>query len=206
MKIATSKSIEENFKSSFSSCAKDQETIWKKLFIDTKDYSNKLKKLLIINSPHCLDPEHTEFTEEVKKYSLRELHDKQYIKTIPKLSFSDHENVKAYILLEFDNFVPSTNPQYRDCLLTFSIICHLDYWELDDYELRPWQIAGYIDGVLNEQHLSGIGKLEFIGAKQVILNEFLGGAVLQYRATHSENDDMKKLNESIPTYTQTTNL
>ena len=54
MRIATSKVIEENYKSSFMSCEKDQETIWKKLFIDTKDYSNKLKKLLVINSPQSM--------------------------------------------------------------------------------------------------------------------------------------------------------
>ena len=104
------------------SCEKDQETIWKKLFIDTKDYSNKLKKLLVINSPHCLDPEHEEFNEEIKKYDLRKLREGQYIKVVPKLMFSDHENVKSYILLEFDNFIPTDNPQYRDCLISFSMI------------------------------------------------------------------------------------
>lgn len=206
MRIATSKVIEENYKSSFMSCEKDQETIWKKLFIDTKDYSNKLKKLLVINSPHCLDPEHEEFNEEIKKYDLRKLREGQYIKVVPKLMFSDHEKVKSYILLEFDNFIPTDNPQYRDCLISFSIICHLDSWELDDYKLRPIQIASYIDGIMNEAHLSGIGKLEFIGAKQVILNEFLGGIVLQYRATHSDADDVEKVNNAIPAYTQTTNL
>ena len=51
----------------------------------------------------------------------------QYIKAIPKLSFGEHEEVKAYIMLEFDDFVPTDNPEYRDCVISFTIICHLDY-------------------------------------------------------------------------------
>ncbi len=57
---------------------------------------------------------------------------------------------------------------------------------MDDYELRPWLIAGYIDGILNETKLSGIGTLQFMGASQVVLNEYLGGVILRYVATHSD--------------------
>lgn len=67
--------------------------------------------------------------------------------------------------------------------------------------MRPYQIAGYIDGLMNECRLSGIGTLQFMGAQEVVLNEYLGGMLLRYRATHG-NDDMEKLNESIPTETQ----
>jgi len=42
-------------RSSFLSCEKDTETILKTLFVDSKPYSDILKRLLIINNPDCLD-------------------------------------------------------------------------------------------------------------------------------------------------------
>jgi hypothetical protein len=39
----------------------------------------------------------------------------------------EHEEVKAYIIISADDFTPNdTNTYYRDCILTFDIICHLD--------------------------------------------------------------------------------
>lgn len=116
---------------------------------------------------------------------------------MPKLAFGEHEEVKSYILLEFDDFVPTENPHYRDCVISFSIICHLDNWELENYKLRPYQIAGYIDGLLNETKLSGIGTLQFMGASELVMNEYLGGILLRYIATHG-NEDREKINNDMP--------
>ena len=41
--------------SSFLSCEKDLETILRKLFIESRPYSNELKKMLIINTEDCLE-------------------------------------------------------------------------------------------------------------------------------------------------------
>ena len=192
--------LANNFKSTFLSCETDQETIWRRLFIESRPYSDKLKRLLVLNVADCLDEEQIQYQDVINKVTLQELKDKQYLKNVPKLEFGEHEEVKAYILLEFDDFIPTTNPHYRDCTITFSIICHLDYWELDDYKLRPYQIAGYIDGILNETKLSGIGKLQFMGASEIVLNEFLGGIVLRYIATHSSADDSENLDPTLPSY------
>lgn len=190
--------LAKNFKSSFLSCEKDQEAIWKKLFVESRPYSDKLKRLLIINTSDCLDEKNYQYQQEIDKYSIKDMRNAQYIKAVPKLSFGEHEEVKSYIILEFDDFLPSENPQYRDCVISFTIICHLDYWELEDYKLRPHQIAGYIDGLLNQTKLSGIGTLQFAGASQVILNEYLGGIVLRYTATHGNGDDTENLNNNLP--------
>lgn len=198
MKKIASNMLAKNFKSTFMSCAKDQETIWRRLLVDSKPYSDKLKRLLIINTPDCLDREQVVYQQEIDKHTIKTMMDDQYIKAIPKLSFGEHEEVKSYIMLEFDDFTPTTNPEYRDCTITFSIICHLDYWELEDYQLRPWMIAGYIDGILNETKLSGIGKLQFVGATQLVLNEYLGGVMLRYTATHSDADDSERIDNSLP--------
>ena len=196
----TSALLAKNFKSTFLSCETDQETIWRKLFVESRPYSDKLKKLLIINTADCLDEEQVQYQEIINNYNLQDLKDKQYIKNVPKLEFGEHEEVKAYILLEFDDFIPTSNPHYRDCTITFSIICHLDYWELDDYKLRPYQIAGYIDGMLNETKLSGIGTLQFMGASELVMNEYLGGIVLRYIATHGRPDDSENLDPNLPSY------
>lgn len=198
---STSVLFSKNFKNTFLSCEVDQETIWRKLFVESRPYSDKLKKLLVINTPNCLDDTQQQYQEIIERTTLHDLKQGKFLRTTPKLTFPEHEEVKSYILLEFDSFTPTENPYYRDCIISFTIICHLDYWELEDYKLRPYQIAGYIDGLMNESRLSGIGTLQFMGAQEVVLNEYLGGMLLRYRATHG-NDDMEKLDETIPTETQ----
>lgn len=180
--------LAKDFKSTFLSCEKDQETIWKRLLIENKPYSDILKKLLVINTRDCLDDSKYQYQEIIDNTSMADLMEQGYIRIIPKLGFGEHEEVRSYILLEFDDFVPTDNPEFRDCVISFTIICHLDYWGLDDYKLRPHQIAGYIDGIMNNARLSGIGKLQFIGASQVVLNEYLGGILLRYVATHGSDD------------------
>lgn len=206
MKKVGSNLLKKNFRSSFLSCSNDQETIWRKLLVESKPYSDKLKKLLIINASDCLDDTQVQYQQKIREYTVKDMKDGQYIKAVPKLSFGEHEEVKSYILLEFDDFVPTDNPMYRDCVISFSIVCHLDYWEMDDYKLRPWEIAGYIDGILDNEHLSGIGTLQFIGASQLVLSEYLGGVVLRYVATHSKNDDSEKVNPDLPSKIQLTSV
>jgi hypothetical protein len=36
-------------------------------------------------------------------------------------------SVKAYVYIDFDTFIPNaTNPEFRDNVVEFDIICHLD--------------------------------------------------------------------------------
>ena len=101
----------------------------------------------------------------------------------------EHEEVKAYIIISLDNFtMNATNPEYRDCTVNFDILCHTDYWNIGDYRLRPIKIAGYIDGILNNARLSGIGTFNFLGCNELILNEDLSGYSLSYRAIHGNDD------------------
>ena len=46
------------------------------------------------------------------------------IKIVPKLYVDD--SVLTYVIISMDNFIPSANPQFRDNLITFDIVCHLD--------------------------------------------------------------------------------
>ena len=180
--------VANDFKSTFLSCEKDQRTIWKKLFFENKPYSDQLKRLLLINTPDCLDGSQAQYIKKLEDYPLNRMIEEGYLRTVPKLEFGEHEDVKSYVILEFDDFLPTGNPQFRDCTISFTIICHLDYWQLDDDKLRPHQIAGYIDGILNNTKLSGIGTLQFMGASQIILSEEIGGFLLRYTATHGSDD------------------
>jgi hypothetical protein len=90
-----------------------------------------------------------------------------------------------------DNFTTNdSNPYYRDCTITFDIICHTDYWDIGNYRVRPIKIAGYIDGLLNHAKLSGIGTLDFLGCSELVLNEDLSGYTLSYRAIHGNDDKL----------------
>lgn len=193
----SSTTLAKNFKSTFLSCEKDQETIWKKLFIDSRPYSDRLKRLLIVNVKDCLDESKYQYQTVIENKNLKQLRDEGYIRTVPKIAFGEFEEVKSYILLEFDDFSPTDNPEYRNCVVSFTIISHIDYWELDDYKLRPWQIAGYIDGILNETKLSGIGTLQFLGASQIVLNENLAGVLLRYISTNG-HDAEERINMKWP--------
>ena len=108
------------------------------------------------------------------------------IKIIPKLYVDG--SVLAYILISMDNFTPSSNPQFRDNVITFDIVCHFDQWQLKDFQLRPYRIAAELDSMFNNQHLTGIGELHFIGANQIVLNPEFAGLTLMYQAIHGGED------------------
>ena len=182
--------LAQNFKSSFLSCEKDYETILKKLLVTSKPFSDMLKRLLIINMPDCLDTSNAVYQDIIDNHSFADMLEKGYIRTTPRIGFGQHEEVRSYILLEFDDFTMTSNPEFRDTFVTFNIFCHLDHWEMDDFKIRPYQIAGYMDGILNESRLSGIGTLQFVGASTMVLDESLGGILLRYRATHGSDDQL----------------
>lgn len=178
--------------SSFLSCPKDVELILNKLFKESNPYSSWLKRLLIINMPDCLDTSITKYDSVVNKYSVKDLFDKQYLRQTPRLEFNEHEDVQSYIMISFDNFTTNAiNPQFKDCIVNFDIICHTKQWELEDFMIRPLMIAGYIDGILNHKRLSGVGEFLFLGCNEIILDENLAGYTLSYSAIHFSEDDAK---------------
>ena len=181
----------KELKSSFLSVEKDIGTIINKLFIESRPYSDMLKRLLMINTKDCLENQTDICRELISSTSVKDLKEKGYIRIIPKLDFGEHEEVKSYILITMDNFTPNAeNPEFRDCTITFDVICHTKYSDLGDYRIRPLKICGYIDGILDKTRLSGIGILNFVGANQLILNEELQGYTLMYRAVHGSDDTL----------------
>ena len=162
-------------KSSFLSMEKDMS-----LISDMMMKNETLKKLLYYTTKDCLSK--PQLTED----QTIELFGKN-IKLIPKL-YIDNE-VLNYVIINFDNFVPNANnPEFRDNLIEFDIICHFDQWQLHDFQLRPYKIAAEIDSMFNHKHLTGIGNLEFLGANQIMLTDEYAGLCLIYSAVHGEED------------------
>lgn len=168
-------------KSSFLSIQKDLELITAKIL-----KNERLKRLLFYTTPDALERPRI---SEAESFNLF----KQNIKIIPK--FEIDGSVLNYLVIGFDNFVPNAeNPEFRDNIVSFEIVCHIDQWDLKNFKLRPYLIAAEIDSMLNGKHLTGIGNLEFLSANQVVLNDEYAGVSLLYMAIHGEEDKVGMLN------------
>lgn len=170
-------------KSSFISIEKDMGTI-----VDMMLKNNRLKKLLYYNLENCL------LQENLTEDQSLELIEDGYIRMVPKLYVD--KDVLNYIIISFDNFTPNmTNPEFRDNIISFDIICHFNQWQMPNFQLRPYKIAAEIDTLFNNRHLSGIGELQFLGANQILINDEFGGISLMYSAVHGEDDKINSPNE-----------
>lgn len=170
-------------KSSFISIEKDMGTIISQMLDN-----NRLKKLLYYTTKDCLKRENLDDDQMIS------LIEDGYIRMVPKLYVD--KDVLNYIIISFDNFVPNmTNPEFRDNVISFDIICHFDQWQMENFQLRPYKIAAEIDTLFNNRHLSGIGELQFLGANQLLINDEFAGLTLMYAAVHGEDDKKNSPNK-----------
>lgn len=162
-------------KSSFLSLEKDMN-----LIVNMIMKNDRLKKMLYYTSRDCMSKPKLTQDETLDMFGKQ-------IKIVPKLYVDG--SVLNYIIISFDNFSQNnTNPEFRDNIIEFDIICHFDQWHLKDFELRPYKIAAEIDSMFNGKHLTGIGELQFLGANQMILTDEYAGLCLMYQAIHGEED------------------
>ena len=166
--------------SSFLSVDKDTDLIISKML-----KNDRLKRLLYYPKKDCItnaSGECPNLTDE----ETRSLVD-TYIRRVPRLALD--EDIANYVIITFDNFVENpTNNYYRDNIIEFDIICDFDQWHIADGQLRPYRIAAEIDSMFNNQHLSGLGHLNFLGAKQMSVNDTCAGLTLFYLAVHGDED------------------
>ena len=162
-------------KSSFLSAEKDMNII-----VDRMMKNDRLKKMLYYTSRDCLSKPRLTDEQTIDLFGKN-------IKIVPKLYVDG--SVLNYIIISFDNFTRNgNNPEFRDNIIEFDIICHFDQWHMKDFELRPYKIAAELDTMFNDQRLTGIGKLEFLGANQMILTDEYAGLCVMYQAIHGEED------------------
>lgn len=167
-------------KSSFLSLEKDLQKI-----ITLMLENQRLKKLLFYNTKDAL------FKPNLTQEQTISLLNKE-IKIIPKIRLDVETPV--YVVVNFENFSPSGNPEFRDNDIVFDIICHVDQWALNDFQLRPYKIAGEIDSMFDGAKLSGIGTLEFLAANQQLIDADYAVVTLLYHATHGGEDKVGIVN------------
>ena len=162
-------------KSSFLSAEKDMNII-----VDRIMKNDRLKKMLYYNTRDCLDKPKLTEDETIEMFGKQ-------IKIVPKLYVDG--SVLNYMVISFDNFTRNVNnPEFRDNIIEFDIICHFDQWHMKDFELRPYKIAAELDSMFSDQRLTGIGRLEFLGANQIVLTDEYAGLCVMYQAIHGEED------------------
>lgn len=191
--------------SPFFSCSGDLNKFLELLFVKNRPYSNKLKRLLIINSPDCLSSEKDdEYNAFVQNFSVNDMIEKGYIRLNTKIARGTHEEIKSYIVITLDNFTPNRkSSEYRNYIIHVDIICYNDEWVLDNLDIRPLMIAAYIDGILNTYSdesknsvkqlssrikLTGIGYYSFLSCGLVMLNQDLSAYTLSYFGEHFTED------------------
>ena len=162
-------------KSSFLSVEKDLSIITKEMF-----KSSRLQKLLYYETADALKKPNLTDEQALSLFGKN-------VKIVPKLSVDG--KCMNYVIISFDNFTPNgNNPEFRDNIIEFDIICHFDQWTMSDFQLRPYRIAAEIDSLFDEKHLTGIGTLNFLGCNQIILTDEFAGLCLMYSAVHGEED------------------
>lgn len=124
---------------------------------------------------------------------IKELFTSHQISSVPKIKIDSKE--KTYIRLTYGTVIRNaSNPEYRDNTFGIDIICHYDNWDLGDFELRPYRVAGEIDAMLDKTHLTGIGELEFVSATPYVYNEEFAGVSLTYLAVRGHEDQKNPVN------------
>lgn len=187
------------FQSSFLSCEKDAEIIFRKLLVESRPQSDELKRLLVINTKDCLDDRNNPiYLKAIQEATLPNLFEKGYLNIKPQLVLGEFEDVKSQILITFDNFsANATNPQFRDCTVYIDVISHIDNWDLGNYRLRPLKIVGYIDGILDNSRLTGIGTFQFESCSMNRFSEDFSGYTLRYRAVHGSDDELEESDKIV---------
>lgn len=124
---------------------------------------------------------------DIDSKTIKEMFKSKQISSVPQIKIDKKE--KTYLRLTYGSIIRNaTNPVYRDNTFGIDIVCHYDTWDLGDFDLRPYRIAGEIDSMLDNMHLTGIGVLEFISANPYIYNEEFAGVSLTYLAIRGNED------------------
>lgn len=148
---------------------------------------DKLLKLLYYTQPDCLKG--PDLTPEQKLSLLN-----HQIRIIPKVDIE--QDCPNFIIIYFSDFEPNMkNPQFMDCKVRFNILCHPDHWNLGNFKLRPYKIAGELQKLFNNKKMTGIGTMQFESADNLVLNEQLMGLTVVYSAIYGGEDEVNPLSE-----------
>ena len=142
----------DNYKpprSSFLSIEKDM-----KLIVDAILSNERLCKLLYYTTKDALVKPKLTQDQKLSLFGNQ-------LKIVPKIEVD--APILNYLVVNFDNFVPSENPQFRNNRIEFDILCHYSQWELGDFALRPYKIAAEIDSMFKMSGLAVFKNNKLLG-------------------------------------------
>lgn len=131
---------------------------------------------------------------DVTGEQIKRMFDTEQISNIPRIKI-DKER-KTYLRLTMGTTIPNAkNPHYRDNTFGIDIISHYDDWNIGNFDTRPLRIAGEIDSMLDETHLTGIGVLHFVNQSPTIYNNEYAGVSLTYLAVRGDDDKVQPVTD-----------
>lgn len=101
---------------------------------------------------------------------------KEKIRTIPVLE-KDTE-IGAFIILSIGTILPMEEGLSYN--ISFDVLCNTEIWKLDDYNTRPLAIMNRIDYLFSDTKVKGIGKMAFLGATPLKINEKMLGYTMLF--------------------------
>lgn len=108
------------------------------------------------------------------------------ISTCPKVPIDLDE--RPHIILTMNRFSGVNGTDFRNCYLEISILCPYECWNLNDFKIRPYSIAGEIDAMINRSNFTGLGIAKFITASIIMCSPDTGGLVLSYFIDSQKED------------------
>lgn len=169
--------------------------IGKDILKNSESFKNVEKDLAYVASKVIQDEELLKLlslqenrTEPLTAKEKKEIIKKSF-RTVPKIT-NINETDWSYIVVSFDHFTENAeNPEHRDKLMVFDIICNLETWDMDDFKLRPYQIAGRLDVLFNKKSLCGTYSVNFASGTYNPVNSEIAGLILIYNVTYSTSAD-----------------
>lgn len=119
---------------------------------------------------------------------------KNNIKLVPKTYVEDE--YRNYLIIKFDNFLTSLNPEFRNNTIEFDILCNYENWQMDGFALRPFKIMAELDSMFNGARLTGAGLTEFGGATEIVATDQVAGYCIFFNVVHGGEDEKHALNPS----------
>ena len=128
---------------------------------------------------------HDKLTEKDKKEILDKC-----IEIVPIINLNERDTNWSHLTIYFGDFTSNTeNPEYRDKFLYFNIICNAETWNMGDFKLRPYQIAGRLDVLFDKKSLADSYTIRFLNGDSLIINDKIGGVSLIYDVTYGVDRD-----------------
>jgi hypothetical protein len=98
----------------------------------------------------------------------------------PKVPY-DKDALDSKIVVLIDEYVvDEQNPDFNLMAVRFDVICPIDTWDINEVAQRPFMLMAEIDEMFNGARVTGLGKLTFSGAKEIVPTDYSAGYTMYY--------------------------